>query len=104
MRGEKGGGGKGYSNIVEQHRLDIYFGGVQNFEFLCFWGGGGGVEILRIRYKNLYYEVSAHIGAHIGMARLVQVGYIKLFIICIFFIILDISLVSFILIVNDWLV
>ena len=35
--------------------------------------------------------------------RLAQVGYIKLFIICIF-IILDISLVCFILIVNDWLV
>ena len=35
--------------------------------------------------------------------RLAQVGYIKLFIMCIF-IILDISLVSFILIVNVWLV
>ena len=37
-------------------------------------------------------------------ARLAHVRYIKLFIICIFFIILDISLVSFILIVNVWLV
>ena len=36
--------------------------------------------------------------------RLAQVGYIKSFIICIIFIILDISLVSFILIVNAWLV
>ena len=32
------------------------------------------------------------------------VGYIKLLIICIFFIVLDISLISFILIVNVWLV
>ena len=36
--------------------------------------------------------------------RLALVGYIKLFIICIFFIILDISLLSVILIVNVWLV
>ena len=36
--------------------------------------------------------------------RLALVGYIKLFIICIFFIVLDISLISFILIVNVWLV
>ena len=36
--------------------------------------------------------------------RLALVGYIKLFIICIFFTILDISLLSFILIVNVWLV
>ena len=38
------------------------------------------------------------------LIRLAIVGYIKVFIICIFFIILDISLLSFILIVNVWLV
>ena len=36
--------------------------------------------------------------------RLALVGYIKLFIVCILFIILDISLQSFISIVNVWLV
>ena len=36
--------------------------------------------------------------------RLALVGYIKLFLICIYFINLDISLLSFILIVNVWLV
>ena len=35
-------------------------------------------------------------------SRQALVGYIKLFIICIFFIILDISLLSYILIVNVW--
>ena len=46
-----GAGVGGYSNIVEQHRLGICFGGVLNFEFLCFCGRGGGVEILRIIFR-----------------------------------------------------
>ena len=47
--------------------------------------------------RNLFYYIPF-------LGRIAQVGYIKLFIICIFFIILDISLVFFILIVNVWLV
>ena len=50
---------------------------------------------------RFYAEVKC---AQAQSCRLALVGYIKLFIICIFFIVLDISLISFILIVNVWLV
>ena len=55
--------------------------------------------VVRFGKKSALLPFSNHCNACI---RLAQVGYIKLFIIC--FISLDISLLSFILIVNVWLV